>query len=327
MPDRGARSTRAGVATAAVVTALAALLLLATNQPAGAWNLSLVDSVTVSAAVVRVADLARGSIPPAAAAVVVMPAGKPGQSSTVERQLILRRLVSAGQASGVSFRGAEICQVLYGGLRLNSGALSGRVHDCVAVLLPPALPEAPPTWWVVELPDLDLAVAGDWEVALAEPRRLQPGRNLVPLQVGDGRHNYRFSAKVTVHAFGEIAQTVGRIARDTSLRPEQMAWEWCDLATVASGLVVGRDEVTGCSAARELSAGQPLRKADLKPTPLILAGQPIELRIGRGRVAVAVRAVARQPGQLGQIISVRNELTGRLVTARVAGPGLVEWSR
>ena len=326
MSDRGARATRLAVVTVAMVPALIALLLV-TAPPAGAWTLSLADSVTVSAAVVRVADLADGPIPPAAAAVVVMPAGKPGQSSAVERRLILRRLVNAGQASGVNFGGAKICHVRYQGLILDCGVLSERVHDCVAVLLPPVPPAAPPTWWAVELPDVDLAVTGDWEVALADPRRLQPGRNLVPLQVGDGRHNYRFSATVTVHAFGEIAQPAGRIARDTPLRLEQLVWEWRDLATVASGLAVGRDEVVGYTATRDLAAGQPLRKADLKPPPLIVAGEPIELRIGRGCVAAAVRAVARQPGQLGQVISVRNELTGRLVTARVAGPGLVEWSR
>ena len=326
MSHRGARSLRVAAAIVVMASALAALLP-ATVPAAGAWTLSLVDSVTVSAAVVRVADLAHGPIPAAAAEVVVMPAGKPGQSSAVGRRLILRRLVSAGQAAGVNFSGANICHVRYQGLILNRGVLSERVHGCVAAQLPPVPPAAPPTWWAVELPDIDLAVAGDWVVELADPRRLQPGRNLVPLQVGDGHHNYRFSATVTVHAFGEIAQPTGTIARDMPLQSGQLVWEWRDLATVASGLAVGRDEVLGRTAARDLAVGQPLRKADLKPTPLILAGEPIELRIGRGCVAAAVRAVARQPGQLGQVISVRNELTGRLVTARVTGPGLVEWSR
>ncbi len=57
------------------------------------------------------------------------------------------------------------------------------------------------------------------------------------------------------------------------------------------------------------------------------AGDAVEMTVIRGTVTVTVRATARQPGCLGQTIPVRNELNGRLVNARVAGPGLVEWRR
>ena len=83
----------------------------------------------------------------------------------------------------------------------------------------------------------------------------------------------------------------------------------------------------GASPTRNLKAGDYLRQSDLKETPIILAGDSVELRVNRGQVVVSVRALARQNGCLGQTIPVRNELTGRLVNARVAGPGLVEWRR
>ena len=143
MPDRGTRSTRAAVAIAAVMPALAALLLLATSQPAGAWTLSLVDSVTVSAAVVRVADLARGSIPPAAAAVGwhhpparrLRPTGKSGpfrRPTAGRRWRILRAWDSRAMAASAAVRQPRASQ-----LRAESGravAVEAEESDDTATL-------------------------------------------------------------------------------------------------------------------------------------------------------------------------------------------------
>ena len=95
----------------------------------------------------------------------------------------------------------------------------------------------------------------------------------------------------------------------------------------AQSLAVGRECILGCSSARGLKAGHLLRMADLKETPVVLAGDSVDLRVIRGQVCVTVRAVARQDGCLGQNIPVKNELTGRLVNARVSGPGFVEWRK
>jgi flagella basal body P-ring formation protein FlgA len=107
----------------------------------------------------------------------------------------------------------------------------------------------------------------------------------------------------------------------------QFAWEWRDLTTVAPGLAVGRAAVEGRSAGRAFVAGEPLRQADLRDTPLVRAGDTVDLAVQRGSVVVTVRATARQDGVLGQIVTVRNDINGKLATGRVSGPGLVEWRR
>ena len=104
-------------------------------------------------------------------------------------------------------------------------------------------------------------------------------------------------------------------------------WEWTDLCDLQSGFVVGRAQIAGMCTARGLAAGVRLRQSDLRPIPLVRAGQTVELLIRRGAVSVAAHAVARQDGAQGQMITVRNGLTGRLVTARVTGAATVEWMR
>jgi flagella basal body P-ring formation protein FlgA len=177
------------------------------------------------------------------------------------------------------------------------------------------------------MPATELVVAGDWQIQLGREAELQPGRNLVPVEVVSGDRREGFSAMVILHHFGEVARARQDLSRDQPLDESLFAWQWQDLADIERGLAVGRSSVSGVSLTRNLSSGEILRQADLKETPIISAGDPVELQVRRGHVAVTVRAYARQNGCLGQTIPVRNELTGRLVHARVAGPGLVEWRK
>jgi flagella basal body P-ring formation protein FlgA len=199
------------------------------------------------------------------------------------------------------------------------------IEKLVAPLAPPPDAAAPASWVEVMVPDRPLPLHRDWHAELGTARPLAPGRNLVPVAIVSGDRKHRFSVEVVLHAFAELPVPRQMIGADTPLTPDLFTWEWSDLCAVAPGLAVGRDAIAGASAGHDLAAGQPVRQADLRPTPLVRSGDPVELRIARGTVTVAVRAVARRSGALGQEIPVRNELTGRVVTARVAAPGVVDW--
>lgn len=132
---------------------------------------------------------------------------------------------------------------------------------------------------------------------------------------------------VLCHAFGEIARATREFARNEELKPDLFQWEWRDLCLLEAALVSGRESLAGRSASRRIASGGLLRRADMKETPLVLAGEPVELRLRRGSVTVSVPALARQEGRRGQIITVRNSLSGKLVTGRVVASGVVELRR
>lgn len=115
------------------------------------------------------------------------------------------------------------------------------------------------------------------------------------------------------------------VRAEDALQADDFAWEWRNLTQVDSGVAVGRDCLDGMTAVRTLAAGDELRIADMKRTPLVRQGEPVELVFGRGGVEVTLRGTARQDGAEGQIVSVRNEIDGRLITGRVTGPGRVSW--
>jgi flagella basal body P-ring formation protein FlgA len=193
--------------------------------------------------------------------------------------------------------------------------------------LPAAEPAAPPTWCEIKLPRLDLTVESGWSLELVSPRQLKPGRNLLQAQVKGPNRVARFTVTVLCHVFGEVGRANGWIASGTELSQELFTWEWQDLSQVDHGLVVGRTSLQETSARRDIDTGSSLRQADLKRTPVIRQGEPVDLVLRQGAVQVKVRGTARQDGLMNQTITVRNHMTGRLVTGRVIAPGLVAWGR
>jgi flagella basal body P-ring formation protein FlgA len=307
--------------------ALAMLLALLAPLAACAWTVSLPDSLTATGEVVRLAELSTMPVPAEMANLLVAEVGQPGETALVTRQGVLRRLVTNGQASAVQFTGATRCVIRFGGGKVEADLLRAEVERVVAALLP-AVPEgAPAAWCEIALPTEALTVVGAWTLSCARRESLPPGRSQLRLQLQDGWQTRELPVSVVAHTHGEVAVARLTVDRDRPLSAELFDWRWVDLAESPGGLVSNREQLLGASAFRSLSAGDRLRTTDLKPTPVIRANDLVELRVQRGCVAVSVRALARQAGSLGQTIPVRNELTGRLVNARVTGPGVVEWRR
>jgi len=294
---------------------------------AQSWRLTLPDTVYVDSGRAFLRDISTSPVPAGVSALVVIAGMKPNSAVTVSKQKILRQLVFAGASSGVWFDGAEKCTVVFGGREVSSHALEGDIRRAVQKLVPSAPAGAPASWFEIKVPDLRLATTGQWMVRLDRHTPLSAGRNLVRVRVSDGRQEDAFSASVVLHCYGETARAVRDIRRTSTLTAGQFSWEWQDRAELGSGVLTGRESLAGASATRSLSAGDLLRAADLKETPVVFSGDEVELQVIRGQVVVAVRGLARQDGALGQTIPVRNELTGRLVNARITGPGLVQWRR
>ncbi len=301
------------------------ITLLAT--PVAAWVLELPESCAVSGLRVTLGQVAIGDIPAAAAELVLVGKGTPGRTYTIERRGLLRKLTTARLAGGVVLRGADKCLVTLAGQSVPSGNMETALLKALEIWLPPASPGGPAAALALtsELPDV--AVSGEWSLSVTRNRQLLPGRNPVAVEVHTAHGVARFSAVVECHVFGEIAKARLTITKGESLSEDMFNWEWSNLSQVASGLSTGRERLLGMAAAKTLQAGDYLRESHVRRAPLVFQGEPVELVLGRGGVEVTLRGTARQDGAMNQIISVRNELDGHLVTARVTGPGRVAWRK
>ncbi|MGH9757976.1 MAG: flagellar basal body P-ring formation chaperone FlgA, partial [Candidatus Acidiferrales bacterium] len=83
-------------------------------------------------------------------------------------------------------------------------------------------------------------------------------------------------------------------------------------------------DVVGRSTRRLIHAGETLRAGMLDPLILVRSGQPVEILLqGRG-MRITAEATPLDAGMSGQKIRVRNQVTGKILTATVVGPRLVE---
>lgn len=72
---------------------------------------------------------------------------------------------------------------------------------------------------------------------------------------------------------------------------------------------------------RSLRAGQPVRNRQLEATMLVRKGDKVRLTLADGEMTISMAGTALQDGQKGEIISVRNEKSGKVISASVSAPG------
>lgn len=307
---------------------LIGLVLLACGAgSARAWVLELKPEAVLDRPVVRLGDVCVGETPAAVGALVLCTGGAPGETTTIDRAAVLRRLVTERLAGGIVCRGPEICTVSFTGRRIAVDELETRLLAALGGWMPRD-PDRGPACWLELSSELPGAVVdGEWRLEIVEPGQLDPGRNLVRCKIVGGGRILRFTATVTCHSYGEVARAARNIAVDDPLASEMFVWEWRDLTEIASSRVIGRESVTGMSARETLAVGDELRLAAIRPVPLVRQGETVDLLLDRGGVAVTLRGTAREDGVQGETVYVRNEIDGRLIRARVTGPGRLSWSR
>jgi flagella basal body P-ring formation protein FlgA len=82
-------------------------------------------------------------------------------------------------------------------------------------------------------------------------------------------------------------------------------------------------EAIGKSLRRSVRAGQPVIVADLTRPEMVIRNQPVTLVYEQPGMVLAIRAMAVESGAEGDVISVMNPQSRRIVQAVVSGQGRV----
>mgnify|MGYP006277790127 CR=1 FL=1 len=76
---------------------------------------------------------------------------------------------------------------------------------------------------------------------------------------------------------------------------------------------------------RDIPAGTPLRKTDLRPLVLVKRGQLVQLTVGKSTgFVVTAHVEALQDGRIGEQVKAKNPDSGRVLTGVVKGPNTLE---
>jgi flagella basal body P-ring formation protein FlgA len=123
----------------------------------------------------------------------------------------------------------------------------------------------------------------------------------------------------------QVLVTSTHLSRGMTLQAQDVRLATVAVPASAGTWVDNPAEILHAEVLRDLPAGTPLRRSDLRPSILVKRGQLVQLSVGQSRgFMVSARVEAMQDGRMGEQIKLRNPESGRLLTGVVKGPNAVE---
>ncbi|HEY7230724.1 MAG TPA: flagellar basal body P-ring formation chaperone FlgA [Pseudolabrys sp.] len=145
---------------------------------------------------------------------------------------------------------------------------------------------------------------------------------MIEIPAASGKRSVlRFAGRATPMV--EIA-TIGRtIERGTIIKAADVVMDRRPRAEVGRDIITRREDAAGLAARGTLQGGRPLRAADLMKPDLIQRNESVTLVYEAPGIVLTIRGRANEGGVEGDVISVLNEHSKRLVHGVIIGPGRV----
>lgn len=178
-----------------------------------------------------------------------------------------------------------------------------------------------------------------WQIEVTVPKAVsklppclqpyQPEAGLVNLPVGRQRLRLRCPDKPgwLITARSEISVLMPVVVTRTALDPEHYL-QAADLAVTQilltaqqADVLIDPAQAIGRRPQRGLRAGQPVRNKMLEAALLVRKGDKVRLTLAEGGMSISMEGTALQDGQKGEIISIKNDRGGKIVSAEISGPG------
>lgn len=206
-------------------------------------------------------------------------------------------------------------------------AIAGEVEDVVA--------RAANTWladWAMQeqWPDAQIEVA-----VVPHPRpapRCGQSLKVVPLDTSQ-LARLRFAARCpdgTSESYVVRASVHSKALAVANATPAGKPIDKSDLQRVDTDLaltpdaLLNPDDVVGRASQRPLRAGQVLRERFLKAGAGVRRGEVVQIISRQQMFQITAQGTAMQKGDGDALVRVRNDVSGKLIMARVIGPGVVE---
>jgi flagella basal body P-ring formation protein FlgA len=190
-------------------------------------------------------------------------------------------------------------------------------------------------------------IEGELAVEVDRPAAPLPNRAATPMRVvlaelrhepATGRYDARLLASLAtgetsivpvagrVSELVEVAVLARPVGRGEIVRAEDLARRSLPLASLHPGTLREAEAIVGLQAARGLTAGRPLRAADLVAPLMVRRGEPVGMVFVQGGLEITGSAVPLEHGREGETIRVQNEASGEIRRAVVVGPRRVRVS-
>ncbi len=152
---------------------------------------------------------------------------------------------------------------------------------------------------------------------LTSPRKIAPGTSQTLLRFRDGT-----VLPVRIRWEQPICKVQRSISEGAVLSKEDLCLSSAE--RVGSRVPALPSQVLGARASKNIPQGAGIYTSDIDLLPAVTRGQKITLVHNSGGLTVRAAGEALEGGAIGDIISVRNERTRRVVEGKIVAPGIVE---
>ncbi|MEA3466149.1 MAG: flagellar basal body P-ring formation chaperone FlgA [Thermodesulfobacteriota bacterium] len=139
----------------------------------------------------------------------------------------------------------------------------------------------------------------------------------------DGKAVKNISVRGTLHVDADVVVARRKLRRGAIISADDVEIVSLDVSRLRDPLH-SLTNVVGKQVARSLHAGRVVQRKNVKYPPLVEKGAFIKIIARRGGMLLTAIGIARQDGQLDEVIRVQNSRSQKEIRARVSGNGLVE---
>ena len=113
------------------------------------------------------------------------------------------------------------------------------------------------------------------------------------------------------------------IVRGDVIGETDLTYATVDGNALMSGVPTKMEEIKGMQARRVLSAGQPFRGDDVRRPIVITKGQSVTMQFSAPGVELIATGRAMSEGGIGDMVTIQNLASFRMIAATVIAPGVV----
>lgn len=133
----------------------------------------------------------------------------------------------------------------------------------------------------------------------------------------DGRLYTKKVVRFEVKQYRQILVAARQLTVGEALALENVKYERVDTSRLTQGYFTDFDKLLGMSVKRPIPQGTPINSAMLVKPIVIKRGSAITIMVQSAGIEVSVAGQALQDGTVGQIIKVQNQLSQKIVSAKV----------
>jgi len=303
--------------------ALTLLLLLVAASCFG-LEIRLKKQALVEGEMVTLGDVAELKANDPLADVRLLTSPDPGQEQEVSVELINTNLLQRAPDLGdVRWTGASAVKIRRDGIAIDQPKIEKIVSDYIDANRG-FLPQARISFKALRFPPLFFLPRGHLttEVIPSDPQILDSHRLSILFRI-DGQTMENLSLRGEFEAVAPAVVAATDLSRGTVLSAQ-------DLNLVTTNIVGLRnpcfdiEELVGKVLKRSVRQGNFLDRSAVEFPPVVARGELVTMVLKHGAMELTARGEARQDGQMGETIRVRNLGSKRDVLGKVVGPGLIE---